>query len=139
MRTWIKKTCKFCNKELTEEYFPTCDCVGWQAAEVQRQAEWDKAHRDDPPPEDFEKTYPLIYKNRIEFNSSSSETGDCIAVDARKYKDGVGLCIYLPFWDDKGNDWDDSGLCFDISDEALPALRQMLKEAEEAILAFKEK
>lgn len=140
MRTWIKQTCKFCDKEL-EGFLPECDCEGWQAAEAERQAEWDEAHKDDPPEEDFEKTYPLIFDGRSEVCGPEGEekTGDCIAVDARKYKDGIGICIYMPFWDAEEQDWDSSGLCFDLPEELLIPLRQLLDRAQEEIDKSKEK
>lgn len=138
MRAWVKQICKFCGREL-EGILPECTCDGWEDAEALRQAQWEEEHKDDPPEEDFEKVYPLIYERRVELHAQDNpQVGDCIAVDARSYKDGIGVCIYLPFWDEDKKEWDSSGLCFDFPGEGVMALREMLEELQAAMAEFKQ-
>ena len=134
MRQWIKKICKFCGKDLGDTYFPKCNCPKWIAAEDKRQREWEEEHKDDPPEEDFDKVYPLIFSQHATGKNKAR-----VGLDARKFKDGVGLCIFYPFWDEEIQDYADSGLCWDFAYEDLDAIYKLIREAKKAIIAYQKK
>jgi len=138
MRQWINSTCKFCNKDLGDSWMPECDCPGWQAAEAERQAEWDEEHKDDPPEEDYDKVYPQVYhKEYISQWAKEEKDQTKLALEVRKFKDGFGCCIFFPWWDEKEGEWSGSGLCWDFCAEDIETMRRLLREAQAAIKEFK--
>jgi hypothetical protein len=121
--------CAFCKKELENPlYFPgNCDCAEYTKAHE----DWLTAYRaseDYVPPmedEEFEEEYPLICRG------GSGK----MRIEARKYKDGVGVCVWQPFESEGTTDLEDNdaGLCWDFGDEDLDDLIGLLQDVKNTL------
>jgi hypothetical protein len=139
MREWIKTTCRFCGKEVESRYWPgDCDCEEY----IKAKEEWLEEEKNSPDyreplsEEEFEKEYPEIYYGRKTINEEEKRF---IGLSCRKFEDGYGFCVFLPFYDEKTGVVEDSGLCFDFAEEHVPSFLEMLSEAVEAIEKDKKK
>jgi len=134
MREWIRTYCKFCNKELEEYKFfpPDCDCDEYKKVKEEWLEEYRSSPDYEPPlePEEFEKKYPQTYLGeRLVLDKDSHHK---LKLEARQYKDGEGLTVWIPFpkkldsLDEEENDG--AGLCWDFTDRDAEALHDLLTE-----------
>jgi hypothetical protein len=133
MREWIKTFCKFCDKELEDYKFfpPDCTCSGYKEAKefLRQQRENDPEHQEMLTPEQYNKKFPSVFKGeRVVQDKDGSHK---LKLEARKYDDGEGLCVWIPFPPMDGEDPEDaegSGLCWDFTDKDAKALHELLTD-----------
>lgn len=123
-RDWIKYQCSFCNQYLEADSFipPSCECDGARAAKEKWLEEIRSAPDYEPPllPEEYNEKYPVTFSGKRKVGDHS------LRLEARKYKDGEGVCMWIPFNDE--DEENDSGLAWDCSDDDAVALHELLGE-----------
>lgn len=122
----IRTYCSFCEKEL-EDYKifpPKCDCEGFHKYEEKRLEEIKSDSDYEPPLEEgeYDKKYPQMFLGeRLVLDKDGHHK---LKLEARKYDDGEGLRIWIPFFDDEN----DAGICWDFTDKDAEALHDLLSE-----------
>jgi hypothetical protein len=141
----MRYVCNFCDQEIPGDSIlpPDCECEGYKA-ERQRQIEEFKASDDYDPPlskEDYDKKYPQTYKG--ERLVQDKDGIHKLKLEARKYGDGEGLTVWIPFpykleeklkdgleqaGTEEEDDGEGAGLCWDFTKPDAGALYDMLGE-----------
>jgi hypothetical protein len=114
---FYKVLCVFCGQDITGDFFPgNCSCEKWKVAHNAWKEEWknDPAYVEPLTNEDYDKKFPQIFR----------EKWGRIVLEARKFEDGIGLCISRLFEDNE--EGDDTGLCWDFTDEEAVTLYNLL-------------
>jgi len=129
MRDWINIHCKFCNKLIEDYSFfpPDCDCKEYKKAKDDWLMEIHNSEDYEPPltAEEYDEKYPEIFND---FRIIKDKDGEHkIRLEARKFSDGEGLTVSIPF-DIEDNEDESVGLCWDFSDRDAKALHEMLTE-----------
>ena len=125
-RDWVKHICQFCDKELEEFKLlvPECLCEEFQKAKDQYKQEL----KDSQPPvvseEEYDSKYPAVYLGERLILNSTEEGAHKLKLEARKYEDGTGLCVWQTF----PGISDDAGLAWDFSHIEAQALQDLLAE-----------
>jgi len=128
-RAFWTTTCNFCGKVAVDKFLPSCDCEGYTKAEEEYLKEIRKDAEPEMTPQEFDAKFPKTYCG--ERLVITKDGGHKIKLEARKYADGEGLCVWIPFPAPPENaDEDDgnTGLCWDFGAKDAEALYDMLGE-----------
>lgn len=128
--------CNFCDKKLDDgRVLPEdCDCEEYVKARDTMIEEYKNSDQYQKPMtrEEYDEQYPVVFSS--ESLVQDQDEVHKLKLEARKYQNGLGFCVWYPIprdadeenIDDK--DAEDSGLCFDFTDNDAKALYDMLTD-----------
>lgn len=120
----VKVFCKYCGKELEWDVCylaPQCDCKMALDAEKADNAKYEETRLKNLEEEKEAPEFKVLFDEKREVQDKDGS--HFIRIEAIEYPDGVGFCVWYP-----SEEYPDSGVCFDFTDEDAVHIFEMLKK-----------